>query len=401
MRVLVHDYSGHPFPVQLSRHLAHRGHHVAHVYSKSFQSPRGALTKTDDDPDTLDINGISLNSTFHKYSFWKRRFQEIQYGRMLTGEIERFDPDVVLSGNTPLDAQRLLIDWCSANGKPCIFWLQDIYSLAIDRILSKRWPFIGHLIGRYYKWLERDLLKRSAAAVLISPDFRKTVTAWGIDSNKLHVIPNWAPINEIPIQQKANAWSKRHGFDDKFCFIYSGTLGLKHNPALLVQLALEFKGEANVQIVVISEGLGADWLKEQRRALDLKNLAIEAFQPYEELPNILATADVLVAILEPEAGVFSVPSKVLTYLCSGKPLLIAVPKNNLAARIVLQNKAGLVVEPTNMEAFVQAARVLVRDEVARREFGANGLTYARSTFDITAIGGAFESVMADVCGNNV
>ena len=43
LRIAVHDYSGHPFQVQLSRALAERGHEVLHLYSTRFQTPRGPL----------------------------------------------------------------------------------------------------------------------------------------------------------------------------------------------------------------------------------------------------------------------------------------------------------------------------------------------------------------------
>jgi hypothetical protein len=56
MRILVSDYSGHPFQVQLSRELARRGHSVTHTYSAGFQSPKGNLSVGDDDPAGRIIN---------------------------------------------------------------------------------------------------------------------------------------------------------------------------------------------------------------------------------------------------------------------------------------------------------------------------------------------------------
>ena len=90
------------------------------------------------------------------------------------------------------------------------------------------------------------------------------------------------------------------------------------------------------------------------------------FQPYEVLPEVLASADVLLAILEPEAGVFSVPSKVLSYHCAGRPILAAIPAENLAARIIerarQRRRRG---SRRDEQAFVAAARRLL-DEPERR-----------------------------------
>src|SRR5450631_3453912 len=42
-RILLNDYCGHPFQVELSRELARRGHEVLHVYSADDQTPKGDL----------------------------------------------------------------------------------------------------------------------------------------------------------------------------------------------------------------------------------------------------------------------------------------------------------------------------------------------------------------------
>jgi colanic acid biosynthesis glycosyl transferase WcaI len=43
MRILVNDYAGHPFELQLSRALARRGHTVPHTYFAAFQTPKGSV----------------------------------------------------------------------------------------------------------------------------------------------------------------------------------------------------------------------------------------------------------------------------------------------------------------------------------------------------------------------
>src|SRR5205085_998981 len=94
---------GHPFQVQLSRSLAGRGHEVRHLYARFFQTPRGRLSVADADPRTLSVEGLSISGTFTKYSYFQRRRQELPYGRVLVNAIKRYEPDVVIAANTPLD----------------------------------------------------------------------------------------------------------------------------------------------------------------------------------------------------------------------------------------------------------------------------------------------------------
>ncbi|MCP4418168.1 MAG: glycosyltransferase family 4 protein [Chloroflexi bacterium] len=400
LRILINDRPGHPFEVQLSRKLAEKGYVVQHCYGEFFQSPRGALQKTAIDPDNLNIIGIQLDKPFAKYAFFKRMFQEIKYSKLLVAQIKAFQPDIVIFANTPSEAMSLVYWHFRHTNIRFLFWVQDMYGIAINKILSKRLPVIGRLVGQIYIRLDRYLLQQSERIVLITEDFRPLLTKWGIDEAKTNVIPNWATLSDLPLRAKTNSWAKKHDLADKFCFLYSGTLGMKHNPELLLQLAYHYQADDALCVVVISEGLGADWLQEQKEVHQVPNLILLPYQPFADLPDVLGTADVLIAILEPDAGVFSVPSKVLSYLCAKRPLLLAVPPENLAARTVIQNEAGMVTAPEDEVAFVQAADQLRQDDNLRERLGRNGRFYAETHFDIEKISDQFEAIIKQVQNNN-
>ncbi|HKD95954.1 MAG TPA: glycosyltransferase, partial [Gaiellaceae bacterium] len=177
----------------------------------------------------------------------------------------------------------------------------------------------------------------------------------------------------------------------RFVFLYSGTLGFKHDPSLLLELARWAAGHDSV-VVVVSEGPGSDWLA--REGADEPGLLLLPYQPYERLPEVLASADVLLALLEPDAGSFSVPSKVLTYLCAARPLLVSVSGDNLAARVVVRSGGGLVVPPKDPEALLAAAAALHADASRRAELGRSARAYAERTFDLERIADRFEQVLA-------
>lgn len=108
----------------------------------------------------------------------------------------------------------------------------------------------------------------------------------------------------------------------------------------------------------------------------------------------------MIAILEPDAGVFSVPSKVLTYHCAGRALLAAMPGENLAARLIARERTGLVVDPRDGPAFLDAAQQLLDDRAAREQMGSRARAYAERAFDIGAIASRFEALM-QIPGNRL
>lgn len=397
MRIAVVDYSGHAFPVQLSRSLAGRGHQVLHSYFREFQSPHGKLEKAVGDSSDLTIDPVSLGKPFPKYSFFRRRFMEIEAGKAFAAKLDAFRPDVVLVGNCPLDCVLQIGKKTRKAGRKLIFWQQDIYSSAISRILGRKYGFAGRMIGAYYRHMEQRILSMSNATIVISQDFVECIRKeLEMPTANVHVIENWAPLDDIPLRPKNNAWAIKHGLVDKKVVLYSGTIGLKHDPEQLLDLAERLKEEdAEARLVVISEGPFADWLAEKASNKGLDNICVLPFQPYAEFPDVLGSADLTIALLEKDAGTFSVPSKILSYLCAGRPIVLSAPPENLAARIITSCGAGDVVAPGDRAALISSVRALAGKSALRLKSGRNARIYAETTFNIGLITTRFEAIFQD------
>jgi colanic acid biosynthesis glycosyl transferase WcaI len=390
-RVVVHDYSGHPGQAQLSRALAGRGYEVTHQHCPSYATGKGSLRGEPGDPATLSFEACAMRGAFAKYSAFTRIRQELAYGRHAAAAIEAKDPAVAVISNVPLLAHAVLARRLSRSGVPMVFWHQDIYSEAIGVAARRRVPVMGGLLARVAERLERTIARRSAAIVAISPTFLEKLTEWGV-SDKSIVVPNWAPIDELPLCEADNEWRARAGLRGHPVVMYSGTLGLKHDPGILGVLADHLRAShPDAKVVVISEGRGRDWLEtwKDERGVGADNLVLLDFQPYEELPAVMASADVLVAVLEPDASRFSVPSKVLTYLCAARPIVGVLPPDNAVAEVLTAQGAGLVVGRDEVGPQV----ALLLDEDARREeMGRAGRRYADRAFSPEAAADRFVDV---------
>lgn len=400
MRIFQHDLVGYAFTIDLARELAARGHDVDYVYCASVTTnPRGAVELRPDDPDTLHVHPVVLDQPLDKQSLTRRYRQERAYGHILAGLVPNLCPDIVVSSNAPLDAQASLLAATERAGVPFIFWLQDLIGEATDRLLRGTLPIVGGMVGRHYRRMEAALLRRSSAVIAITDDFVPYVRSAGV-RERVEVIPNWAPIAEIPVLPKSNPWSIAHGLDRRFVFMYSGTLGRKHDPMLLQLLAEHIRGVPDVRVVVASEGSGIEIL---RSAIDAdpslaENLILLPFCAAQDLPEMLATSDVLVALLEPTADRFSVPSKILAYMAAGRPVLALVPPSNHSGQLVVRNHAGVAVNPLDHVALTDACDSMLDDAAIRKEYGANARRYAERAFDRAAIGDRISELLHSVCG---
>jgi colanic acid biosynthesis glycosyl transferase WcaI len=392
MRILVHDYSGHPFQVELSRELAKRGHSVTHSYCAAYVSGKGHLTAAPGE--SIRFASIGNDLVIDKMAFGRRLVQELKLGVELARQVRRLRPDVAMLANVPIPTLAVFTVAMLAMRLPWVLWHQDIQAVAIRSFAGASLSAKFRVVAKGIEIAERWCSRRAAAVVVIADSFVDVHRQWGT-ADKVTVIPNWAPLDEIfPVERKNN-WAVEQGVEDTRTLLYSGTLGLKHNPALLVGLARAVIDQGqDVRLVVVNQGPAEQLLRDEAERLDVP-LTLLPFQPYEQLPDVLGSGDVLVVLLEQDAGAFSVPSKTLSYLCAGRPILGLMPSENLAATLV--DEVGGCVLPPHETSLPEAA-AWVTSVLSDRErwagLGQAARDLAEREFALSTSADKFEAILA-------
>jgi len=397
LKIFFHDFGAYPFFFPLTEELAQHGHAVTHAYVNILSIERNAVVS--DLSTHHQRMPLKMPGDYHriKYSFPKRFWMEWAYGRQLRSIVEAEQPDLIISANAPTHIQAQLQAAAAAVGAKFIYWVQDFYSEAVRSLLQQKFGIPGSVIGSFFRQWERRQLLRSDGVLVITDAFREPLLQWGVPETKIETLENWAPIESLPVLDQGNSWSLEQGLDGKFCFLYSGSMGLKHNPDLLLSLAEKYRHDTDVKVVVVAEGNGADFLQEKANASALQEtLIVLPMQPAERVPEVLATASVLIATLEPEASHICVPSKVLTYLCAQRPLLLSIAGENLAAQTVNREGAGFTAEPNDSDGFLARADELRQDPERCESMGRKARVYAEQAFQIEKIVDRFEGFLGRV-----
>lgn len=399
MDVLLHDFAGHPFQVELSRRLAARGHRVTHLTSAEWVSGKGRLQKLPDDPETLQFDQIRIGRPIAKYSPRARLRWELDYGAASAELLDR-RPDVVIICNVPLISMGRFARRAAKRRAPWILWHQDIWSAAMSDEARRRfpWPLSG-IVARSFDRLEAWCARHAGHVVAIGKEFTTIYPRWGVDPGRVSVIPNWAPLDDIRPTDRENPQADMVFGPERRAaslrLLYAGSLGRKHNPLLLVELLTAIRDTGvDAVLTVVSEGEAAEDVRAAAESVPGLPLRVIEFQPADKLAETLGTADVLVALLEPEATAFSIPSKVLSYMAAGRPIVGLMPGSNPAASDIV-DCGGFVAEPTSdgvaaVGAWVAgvADRPDVRAEIAR-----DTRKVAEERFDPDRITDQFEAVL--------
>ena len=393
MKIHLHDFSGHPFQVQLSRALALRGHDVLHTYCSDYVTGRGRLDLSPEDPSNLRIEGVTTKAEIVKYSPVGRLRWEFSYAKALREVIDRERSDVFIACNAPLVSLARLRRHLARIGQRWMLWHQDMYSHAIGDEAQRRLPApLAAAVRRAMTTMERGVVGSAESVVAIGDSFTRQYRAWGLSTDHVRVIPNWAPLDEILPLPRESDWSALLP-EAEFRLVYAGTIGRKHNPMLLVSLVDRLREYGvDARLLVVSEGVGADLVADA--CAERSYIDVLPFQPAADLPSVLASGDVLLGLLELEASQFSVPSKVASYLAAGRPVLLLAPASNPAAAQVT-DAGGLRVDPDEQGAAHAALWLaeLAADREAPAAPGVRSRNLAENRFDIDKITTDFEMTL--------
>ena len=375
MKIVFNDFPGHAAFADLSRALGELGYQVLHIYCSNVDSPSGDLSPTRNSR----FLPLSVGGEFPKHRPLARLRAEVRYGLRSGIATRRAAPTVVIVNQMPvvsLNVMRMMVP-----DIPLIVWLQDIQSGLARSSPVRGAGMIGYTLGI----LERralcsaNLIMPVAEPMLSSPVLRR------VPGERLRGFPNWASPETISPKPKVNPWSELHGLTDREVVLYTGTLGIKHNHKYLLNLArLLTRTRPWARVVVVSSGEAWEWLALEANREGLDNLITLPTQPHHVVPDMLGSADVLLATLLPETADYSVPSKVLSYLCAGRPVVALVPDNNPVADLINNDaQAGLATpDDRELDRFILS---LLADRGAAETYGQSGRTYAEANFDLVDV----------------
>jgi glycosyltransferase involved in cell wall biosynthesis len=196
------------------------------------------------------------------------------------------------------------------------------------------------------------------------------IPLWGADHREEDVAAR-----ETELRQERN-WGPQ-----ETVFMYSGNMGRGHLLGEFLETAARLHDDGGAARFVFSgSGPKRDEVKNFANARPDVPLELLPYVALEDLPAHLATADVLLASLEPEWSGCMLPSKIQGIFAAARPVIFVGDPESTPARWIRDAGAGWVVTPGDVDGLVRAAReACVPGERARR--GANALTYAQSHFD--------------------
>lgn len=180
----------------------------------------------------------------------------------------------------------------------------------------------GGLIDRVWHAMNKLTYRRASQTIVLCQAAKRLVCqTYGIDPERVHVVPNWADAKLLFPRAKAECTTaKTQGLVEPFTLLYSGNMGLYYDFDTVLDAAERLKGE-NFRLVFVGSGGRRSWIAGEIARRGLTNTVMHNYVPFEQLNDSLNSCDAsLVTIARGIEGI-SFPSKLYSSLAVGKPII--------------------------------------------------------------------------------
>lgn len=265
-------------------------------------------------------------------------------------------------------------------------WLSFIARAKLIFNVSDLWPESavqlglvqkGSLVHQLSSWLEKRCYQRAWLVTGQSKEILRDIQA-RFPNKRTYYLSNGVDVEKFSGNHSRDGTSYHLNASNGCVALYAGLHGLAQGLDQLILAADMLRGEPGLEIVLIGDGPQKQELVETARRRDLKNIHFLDPMPAENVPGLLASADILLITLKSYIP-GAVPSKLYEAMASAKPVVLAA--SGEPASIIEQYQAGIAVEPGDISGLVDALRRLRDNPDLRQKFGQNGRCAAEKNFN--------------------
>lgn len=374
--------------VQIAEKMTWLGHHVrvlapfpSRPARQMYPMYKRELFEKEDSPQGYEI--IRIFSLFSSISSLSSRFLEnISFG-LSAFLILLFSPpaDIVYGNTWPIFAQSLLLLICKLRRMPLVLSIQDLYPESL--IVQDRRIKNSTMLYKFLRWLDIQIAENCKALIVISEQFKQAyIQDRGIKKEKIQVIPNWIDPEKISGNNTYHQIRQRHNIPkDAFLVVFGGNVGVAAGVDVVIHAFRHLSDKKNIYLLIAGDG---SMLRECQELVEERNLLqIKFHNPWltGETFSVLQAADLLILPTQGEQAWVSVPSKLLTYLFSGRSVLAIAPFESEVGRIIKTSGAGWVIFPNDTNEL--ASTIVQISELPpheRNKYGKSGQVFASKYF---------------------
>ena len=369
------DEPGHTRHFEMAKFLRSQGHELVIVASDMNYQTGQRTVNTAGLYVEQNIDGIRVLRAYsypslHVSFFWRViSFISFMFSSVWTA-LRVKDADLIM-GTTPPIFQAVSA-WIVAliRRKPFLLEVRDL------------WPEFGVSMGvlknpiviALARWLENFLYARATHILVNSPAYHSYMLGKGIPDKKVTFIPYGTDIDMFHPRVDGSAIRKKLQLEDKFVVLYAGAMGPANDIYTILRAADRLRDESKIRFVFFGAGKDLDRIQQDARHKKLENVIFAGVAPKKEMPAVVASADVCLAILQ-NIPMFrtTYPNKVFDYMSARRATVLVI--DGVIREVIESSKGGVFVTPGDDALLAKTILELSRDPERVQQLAHNAREY--------------------------
>jgi len=224
---------------------------------------------------------------------------------------------------------------------PYIYHCQDIHPEAALMAGYLKNKLLYKLL---YK-LDTISCKNAEVVVVLSEDMANTLKKRGLSGKNFLILNNFIPQEFQPSEYFPSELKKSK---EKFQILFAGNIGKFQGLENIIEVARILKKSKGLTFLFIGEGVDKEKLKIKASDLLNKKVFFKPFQPMHILLKVIEESNLCLISLRPGIYRVAFPSKTMTYLAGGCPILALVEQESQLAKFILEEDLGYVCSQKNV-----------------------------------------------------
>jgi glycosyltransferase involved in cell wall biosynthesis len=371
----------------IAEEMTKRGHQVTVIASfpnrpsgKLYPNYRRSWKKAE------QRDGYELIHCWHTLSknsgLLSRLAENISFGVTSTLQLTRAPrPDVVYMNTWPLLAEWISTLALARRDIPVICSVKDLYpeSLLGNEVQGT----VTKMAASIARTIDKQTFRRSAVVAPLNPIMAEHIVATrSIPAEKVRVVYDWVDASQVPVDQpKWNGFRKQHGFSaELFLAMYVGSMTRMAGLKLYVEAAELLRHRQDIRILLVGDGSMRQEIESLIQQKELANIRV--IYPLEpgDVPEVQSAADVLMLSLLPGGAEHALPSKLISYLFSQRPVVASVNSDGPPGRIIRDGGCGSITRQGNAQDLADQLERMADDRPSLTELGENARRFAEEHF---------------------
>lgn len=299
-------------------------------------------------------------------------------------------PDVMLVVSPPLGLAAPAILLSRLWRTPYVFDVEDLQpDSAADLDMLPR-PALKLLYA-----VERAAYRHAKLVTTLTPAMKERIEAKGVARERVQLLEPRMDESLVAVAGEDGEIFRRHfGLEDKFLVTYSGNIGVKQKLDVVLDAANLNREDESVLFLIVGDGVDRERIQGRASAMKLRNVRFLPLLDEADFRGLLAASDICLVTQQKSATEIAFPSKVVTYLAAGCPVVASVHPEGEVARLTRESGAGRIAAAEDPAGLLNAVLELRNENL--RELGSCARQYASCRWSAERVLGQLERSLTSV-----